>query len=143
MSRSSFALPFAAALALMGAVAAPAFAQADAISAARSAGIIGEQTNGTEVGTLGIRDEARATDDLRRRVAQVNGERRQVYFDRAEARSRELGITVSPAEMAAATACQLLTSRVGVGEWYRDEGGTWRQRSADAPVAMPSFCAAP
>jgi uncharacterized protein YdbL (DUF1318 family) len=122
---------------------AQALAQADdVVAAARTAGIVGEQASGTEVGTLGIRDEARANDDLRRRVAQINGERRQVYFDRAASRSQELGMTVAPAEMAAATACQLLANRVGVGEWYRDEAGAWRQRTASAPVARPSFCPA-
>jgi uncharacterized protein YdbL (DUF1318 family) len=136
-------LPWRALLAALGfamALAAPAAAIADeVVDAARTAGIVGEQATGTEVGLLGIRDEARAEADLRRRVAQINGERRQVYFDRA-ARVSVDGVTVTPAEMAAATACQLLSSRVAVGDWYRDEGGTWRQRTADAPVAIPSFC---
>jgi len=122
-------------------MAAPAAAMADdVVNAARAAGIVGEQSTGTEVGLLGIRDDARATDDLRRRVAQINGERRQVYFDRAGRVSQQGGVTVTPAEMAAATTCQLFASRVSVGEWYRDEAGTWRQHTASAPVQMPSFC---
>ena len=130
----------AAALGFALVLAAPAAALADdVVEAARAAGIVGEQATGTDVGLLGIRDQARATDDLRRRVAQINGERRQVYFDRA-ARVSVDGVTVTPAEMAAATACQLFSNRVDVNEWYRDEGGTWRQRTASAPVAMPSFC---
>ena len=42
--------------------------------------------------------------------------------------------------MAAATTCQLFANRVDLGEWYRDEAGGWRQRTANAPVATPSFC---
>lgn len=136
---SSRAMMAAAALFAL-ALATPASALADdVVEAARSSGIVGEQANGTEVGLLGIRDEARADADLRRRVAQINGERRRVYFDRA-ARVSVDGVTVTPAEMAAATACQLFSSRVALGEWYRDEGGTWRQRTESAPVATPSFC---
>jgi uncharacterized protein YdbL (DUF1318 family) len=145
MSKHGFLKPLRAALIATAGVAlvlaTPAAAIADdVVDAARAAGIVGEQATGTEVGLLGIRDEARANDDLRRRVSQINGERRQVYFDRAGRVSQQGGVTVTPAEMAAATTCQLFASRVGVGEWYRDESGTWRQRTASAPVAMPSFC---
>jgi uncharacterized protein len=130
-----------AALGMALVLSAPAAALADdVVDAARAAGIVGEQATGTEVGLLGIRDDARATDDLRRRVAQINGERRQVYFDRAGRVSQQGGVTVTPAEMAAATTCQLFANRVSVGEWYRDETGTWRQHTASAPVQMPSFC---
>lgn len=132
---------FIAAAGFALAMTAPASALADdVVDAARAAGIIGEQASGTEVGLLGVRDDARATDDLRRRVAQINGERRQVYFDRATRLSREGGTTVTPAEMAAATTCQLFANRIAVGEWYRDEAGAWRQRTSSAAVQTPSFC---
>ena len=129
--------PLAVAFAAAGlALIAPAVALADdVVSDARAAGIIGEQANAGDMGLLGVRDAARATPDLRRRIDEINGERRRVYFERAQAAS------AAPAEMAAAVACQLLAGRVAVGEDYRDEAGVWRQHTASAPVVMPSYCA--
>jgi hypothetical protein len=42
--------------------------------------------------------------------------------------------------MAAAVACEVFSSRIAVGERYRNEGGQWRQRTASGAAEMPSFC---
>jgi hypothetical protein len=121
-----------AAVVLMGA---PASAIADdVIDAAVAAGIAGEQANGDQIGLVGIRDEARATADLRARIADLNAQRRAAFIRRAEQRGAR------PAEMAAAVACEIFRSRIAVGEYYRDETGSWRQHTAAAPVAVPSYC---
>jgi hypothetical protein len=43
--------------------------------------------------------------------------------------------------MAAAVACEVFSGRIALGERYRNEQGQWRQRTASAPVQVPSFCA--
>ncbi|HET9231144.1 MAG TPA: YdbL family protein [Vitreimonas sp.] len=126
------ALPFAVAM-LAGALlaAAPAHAQNNtAITQALSGGQIGEQADGY----LGFVPGASISADLRGRVEQINIQRRALYTRRAAERN------VSVNEMAAAVACEVFGSRIGVGERYRNEGGQWRQRTASAPVEMPSFC---
>lgn len=121
-----------AAAAIAGALfGAPASAIADdVVDAARAAGVIGEQADGY----LGIASGQTASADLRARVDQINIRRRAAYTERAT----QTGVSVN--EMAAAVACQILTTRVNVGERYRDEAGAWRQRTASQPVAAPSFC---
>jgi len=110
------------------AVAAPAVAQSDpTVEAARGRGEVGEQADGY----LGLRGGA---GDLRSRVDQINIKRRAIYTDLAAKR----GVTV--ADVGAATACELFESRVGPGEYYRDEGGTWQQRQGSAPVKLPAYC---
>lgn len=126
------ALPFAVAM-LAGALLAAAPAQAQnntAITQALSGGQIGEQADGY----LGFVPGASISADLRGRVEQINIQRRALYTRRAAERN------VSVNEMAAAVACEVFGSRIGVGERYRNEGGQWRQRTASAPVEMPSFC---
>ncbi len=125
-------LGFAAlALAAGLASAAPAFAQADSVvEAARAAGTVGEQTDGY----LGIVAGASASADVRARVDQINIRRRAAYTERAAASG------ASANEMAAAVACQIFASRIDVGERYRNEAGQWVQRTASAPVQIPSFC---
>lgn len=109
----------------------PAHAQADsAVAQARAAGVIGEQADGF----LGVVSGQSASADVRARIDQINIQRRAVYTRRAG----ERGVTVN--EMAAAVACEVFSGRIAVGEYYRDERGTWRQRTAAQPVAMPSFC---
>lgn len=126
-------LAFAAfALAAGLAVALPAHAQGgDAVIAqARAAGIVGEQADGY----LGVVPGQTASADVRAHLDQINIGRRAVYTQRAN----ERGVSVN--EMAAAVACEIFSGRISVGEHYRDEGGTWRQRTASAAVALPSFC---
>jgi uncharacterized protein YdbL (DUF1318 family) len=121
----------AASLAMSFAFVAPAAAVADpVVDAANSNGVTGEQANGY----VGVRLEDQADADLRARVDQINILRRQVFTQRASERN----VTVN--EMAAAVACELFSNRIEIGEFYRDEGGVWRQRTASAPVVMPSFC---
>lgn len=116
-------------LAAAMALAAPAAAQDAVLSQAYSNGVIGEQADGY----LGIAAGAQASADVRARVDQTNIGRRSAYTRRAEARGE------SVAAVAAAVACQQLAA-TPVGARYRDEGGAWRQRTANAPVVMPSFC---
>lgn len=112
------------------ALASPAVAQDAVLNQARAAGLIGEQADGY----LGIAPGADVSADVRARVDQNNMRRRALYTQRAT----ERGASVN--EMAAAVACEVFQGRIAVGERYRDEGGQWRQRTASAPVAVPSFC---
>ena len=112
-------------------VAAPVLAQADAVvEAARASGFAGEQADGY----LGI-VKSGGPADLKARVDAINIQRRAIYTDTASAKP---GVTV--ADVGGAAACQQFRNRVAVGHFYRDQSGTWRQRTAGAPVAMPSFC---
>jgi uncharacterized protein YdbL (DUF1318 family) len=111
-------------------LAAPAMAQDAAITQAVRSGLVGEQADGY----LGFVPGATISADLRGRVEQNNIQRRQLYTRRAAERN------VSVNEMAAAVACQVFETRIGVGERYRDATGQWRQRTASQPVAMPPFC---
>ena len=126
----AFATAALAAAALM--LAGPALAQSSeaAIAQARSAGLVGEQADGY----LGFVPGANISADLRGRVEQNNMQRRQLYTRRAN----ERGVSVN--EMAAAVACEVFQSRIAVGERYRNQAGQWRQRTAGAPVDMPTFC---
>ena len=113
------------------ALATPAAAVADpVVDSARASGVIGEQADGY----MGVRPGADANADVRARMEQINIRRRQVYTTRAN----ERGVSVN--EMAAAVACEVFSSRIEVGEYYRDESGQWRQHTASSPVAKPSFC---
>lgn len=128
MAKALFA---AAALAAALAIAPPVFAQADPVlSQARSSGVVGEQADGY----IGVVSGQTASADVRARVDALNIRRRAAYTTRAAERN----VTVN--EMAAAVACEIFAGRIAIGERYRDEGGTWRQRTASTPVAMPSFC---
>lgn len=124
------ALLTVAALAGALALASPAAAQDAALNQARAAGLIGEQADGY----LGVVPGAEVSADVRARVDQNNMRRRALYTQRATDR----GASVN--EMAAAVACEVFQGRIAMGERYRDEGGQWRQRTASAPVAVPSFC---
>lgn len=128
----TFALLAAAAVAGALAIAAPSWAQAGdaALAQARANGLIGEQADGY----LGFVPGASISADLRGRVEQNNIRRRALYTQRANARSASVN------EMAAAVACEVFQGRIAVGEHYRDEGGQWRERTASAPVRVPSFC---
>lgn len=102
-----------------------AHAQADAaLDQARAQGVVGEQADGY----LGIAKGGSA--DIKSRIDAINIKRRAAYTDLAAKR----GATVQ--EVAAATACELLQSRVPAGGMWRDEAGAWRS----PPVKKPSFC---
>jgi len=110
-----------------------AMAQANdsVLAQARANGLIGEQADGY----LGFVPGATISADLRGRVDQNNIQRRQLYTRRAT----ERGVAVN--EMAAAVACEVFQRpRIAMGERYRNETGQWRQRTAGAPIEVPSFC---
>jgi uncharacterized protein YdbL (DUF1318 family) len=106
----------------------PAFAQ-DAISAAKAAGTVGEQSDGY----LGIRGTVSA--DVRKAVDDLNIKRRDAYTGLAQKR----GATV--ADAAAVTGCQTLATRVSQGQIYRIGTGDWQTKGA-GPIALPDYCAA-
>jgi uncharacterized protein YdbL (DUF1318 family) len=111
-------------------LAAPAMAQDNVVAAARASGQVGEQADGY----LGFPAGVNVSADLRARVDQLNIRRRAAYTQRAT----QSGASVN--EMAAAVACEIFANRIAVGERYRAEDGSWRQRTASQPVARPSFC---
>jgi uncharacterized protein len=130
MAKQAF-FSFLAACALVLAAAAPAAAIDDpVVTAARAAGLIGEQADGY----LGAVPGAQVSADLNARVDQINIERRAYFAQLATQNNASVN------EMASAIACRVFRERVAVGERYRDENGAWRQRTAGAPVAVPSFC---
>ncbi len=106
----------------------PALAQSPAVSAALAEGTVGEQSDGY----LGIRGSV--SDDVRAGVDAINIKRRAVYTDLAAKR----GVTVS--DVAAATGCQTLSSRVKQGQAYRIGTGAWQVKGS-APIALPDYCA--
>ena len=120
------------AIAALLVVAGPVLAQgADAVvEAARASGLVGEQADGY----LGIVKQG-APADLKARVDAINIQRRAIFTDSASAKP---GVTV--ADIGAAAGCQQFRNRVAAGHFYRDQSGNWRQRTASAPVVMPSFC---
>lgn len=117
------------AAAALVAVAGSALAQADSfLEQARAAGQVGEQADGYVGAVKG------ASPDLKARIDQINIKRKAAYTELAEKR----GVTVN--EVAAATACELLSNKVGPGQFYRNEAGQWVQRQGSAPVQLPGYC---
>ena len=115
------------------ALASPSWAQAGdpVIAAARAAGQVGEQADGY----LGFVPGATISADVRGHVDQNNIRRRALYTQRAQ----QSNATVN--EMAAAVACEVFSGGlIAMNERYRNEQGQWRQRTASAPVQLPSFC---
>lgn len=120
-------LMFAAAL--LGGLAMAGAAQAQsAAAAAIAAGTVGEQADGY----LGIAGTVSA--DVRADVESINIKRRAAYTDLAGKR----GVTVQ--DVAAATGCQTLSSRVRQGQAYRIGAGGWQTKGA-GPIALPAYCA--
>ncbi|UYV15047.1 YdbL family protein [Porphyrobacter sp. ULC335] len=112
-----------AALAVLGAVAAPALAQQrdPAYAAARSAGQVGEQPDGY----LGIVGNANPA--LQRLVDDINIKRRAVYAEKAKENSATL-------EAYALTAgCQAI-ARTVPGEKYQAPDGSWQTRTSAPPI---------
>ena len=107
---------------------APARAQSGVVAQAMASGTVGEQSDGY----LGIAGSVGA--DVRAEVEAINIKRRAAYTDLAGKR----GVTV--ADVAAATGCQTLSSRVKTGQVYRIGSGPWQTKGA-APIALPSYCA--
>lgn len=105
-----------------------ALAQTGAIAQAMAAGTVGEQSDGY-VGIAGS-----VGGDVRAEVDALNIKRRAAYTDLAGKR----GVTV--ADVAAATGCQTLATRVKPGQVYRIVGGPWQTKGA-VPIKLPDYCA--
>jgi uncharacterized protein len=105
-------------------VAAPAQAQRDpAYAAARSAGQVGEQTDGY-LGIVGA-----ATPELRALVSKINIQRKSAYTQGAQA-----GSTVE--QFAFVSGCNLI-ARTQPGEMYQAPDGSWKKRGGGAPERDP------
>ncbi|MBH2000189.1 MAG: DUF1318 domain-containing protein [Sphingomonadaceae bacterium] len=130
MTRKMFMIATGAAVALATGfvMTAPARAQTGAVVAAMSAGTVGEQADGY----LGIAGTVGA--DVRSEVESINIKRRAAYTQLAGQR----GVTVQ--DVAAATGCQTLSSRVKPGQAYRIGAGAWQIKGAGA-IALPPYCA--
>lgn len=107
---------------------APARAQSGPVASAIGAGTVGEQADGY----LGIAGSVGA--DVRSEVESINIKRRAAYTQLATQR----GVTVQ--DVAAATGCQTLSSRVRQGQAYRIGTGGWQVKGA-GPIALPAYCA--
>lgn len=125
---SKIIVGMAAALALAGGVVGIAHAQAGSLSAALAAGEVGEQADGY----LGFRTPPSAA--VKAEVDAINIKRRAAYTELAAKR----GVSVS--DMAAATGCLTLTTKVGPGRAYRSSNGEWSIRNGNAPVPKPDYC---
>tara|TARA_R110000787_G_scaffold15012_4_gene46111 strand:- start:25111 stop:25512 length:402 start_codon:yes stop_codon:yes gene_type:complete len=130
MTRKMLIIAAGAAVALVTgfAMTAPARAQTGAVASAMAAGTVGEQADGY----LGIAGTVSA--DVRAEVESINIKRRAAYTQLASQR----GVTVQ--DVAAATGCQTLSSRVKTGQAYRIGAGAWQTKGAGA-IALPSYCA--
>ncbi|WP_420145933.1 YdbL family protein [Sphingobium sp.] len=130
MTRSFIMIVAGAAVALASGfvMTAPARAQSGAVASAMAAGTVGEQADGY----LGIAGSVGA--DVRSEVESINIKRRAAYTQLAGQR----GVTVQ--DVAAATGCQTLSSRVKTGQVYRIGAAAWQTKGADA-IALPSYCA--
>jgi len=121
-------LMVAAALGIAMVAGGTAYAYQDAAASLRASGQAGEQADGY----MGVVSGAPAA--IRAQVEQVNIQRRAAYTQLAQQR----GVTIE--EAAAATACQLFSTRVGPGQYYRLPDGVWRQRNGNESVPRPSHC---
>src|SRR3546814_4861683 len=103
-------------------------AQFSAVAQAMAAGTVGEQADGY----LGVKGSVAAA--VKAEVDSINIKRRAAYTDLAAKR----GVTV--ADMAAATGCKTLSSRVQTGQSYRLNDGSWHVKGSGA-IALPDYCA--
>jgi uncharacterized protein len=105
-----------------------ASAQTGAVSAAVSAGQVGEQADGY----LGVRGTVSAS--VRAEVEAINIKRREAYTTLAGQR----GVTVR--DVAAAVGCTTLKTRVAAGQAYMLRDGVWRTREGTAAIDLPDYC---
>jgi uncharacterized protein YdbL (DUF1318 family) len=108
-------------------LAGPAMAQTSALDTARRSGMIGERFDGY----MGYAVPPSAM--LRSQVEAINIRRRALYSNLAAQRG------VSPQEVGITAGCTLL-ARVGVGQAYMLNDGTWRRRGAGQRAPSPSYC---
>ncbi|MEJ0022157.1 MAG: YdbL family protein [Alphaproteobacteria bacterium] len=114
-----------ASLVLAAAMAAPALAQDNLAETLRASGAAGEQTDGY----LGV---VSGGADVKARVDQVNIQRKAFYTDLAGKRG------VSVQDVAESTACTLLSTKVGSGQFYKDDSGAWQKNTGG--VSLPARC---
>ena len=99
----------------------------DASAQLRASGQVGEQADGY----LGLVGSAPA--DVRAQVDSVNIKRRAYYTDLAAKRGAKIE------EVAATTACELLRTKVGAGQFYRLPDGVWRKNEGGS-INLPAYC---
>lgn len=131
MTRSKkiwIALAGAGALAMGLGLSVTAQAQSGVLAAALANGTVGEQADGY----MGINGSVSA--EVKSEVDSINIKRRAAYTELAAKR----GVTV--ADVAAATGCQTLKTRVKQGQAYRVGAGGWQVKGA-GPIALPDYCA--
>lgn len=128
MTRKTKIIAAATALGIALGGAAVAYAQGAGVSAALSAGTVGEQADGY----LGIRGSV--GQGVRDEVDAINIKRRAAYTQLAQQR----GVTIK--EVAAAIGCETLAGRVGAGRAYLLPDGVWRVKES-SPIALPAYCA--
>jgi len=117
-----------AALAAIAGTAASAQGRGPTAAELRATGLVGEQADGY-LGIVGA-----ATPELRARVSTVNIRRRSAYTQLAASRR------VQVLAVAATMACELLSTSVLPGQYYRLTDGVWRRRAGNAPVQRPPYC---
>ena len=105
---------------VVGLLAAPAYAIDGVLGEAQEQGVIGERADGY----LGFVVDDGVSDDLKRRVAEVNALRREVYTRKA----RQTGESLS---VIAALAAEFQYSRLEPGDYFMTTTGEWVQKSSD------------
>ena len=117
-----------AAVGIAGIAAAPAIANAASavamrqearavINQAKAAGIVGEMADGY----VGVRLEAQMTPAIRAAMAEMNAGRAELYRQAAQ-------VAGTDTAAAGASSFQQRFSSIPAGQWYRDAGGSWRQK---------------
>lgn len=108
--RKTFLMAVAAAALVAGA----AEALSPAMEAAKASCVVGEQADGY----LGVVDPAKASEDLRRELREVNQQRKQAY----ESLAAQNGVTT---EVAAQVTAERLLNGAPSGQCIRDQNGQW------------------
>ncbi len=116
---------------MMSLVLAALLAAAQPVTAAqlRATGLAGEQSDGY----LGL--VSSASPEFRSQVNAINIRRRAAYTQLSDRRRVPL------AAVAATMACELFTTAVLPGHYYKLPDGVWRRRVGNAPVQRPDYCA--
>ena len=87
------------------------------INQAKAAGIVGEMADGY----VGVRLEAQMTPAIRAAMAEMNAGRAELYRQAAQ-------VAGTDTAAAGASSFQQRFSSIPAGQWYRDAGGSWRQK---------------
>lgn len=87
------------------------------VNQAKADGIVGEMADGY----VGVRLEGEMTSAIRAAMAEMNAGRAELYRRAAQAAGTDTAA-------AGASSFQQRFSSIPSGHWYRDSGGTWRQK---------------